>query len=547
MKDARQIKRSNRIRWTLPLFAFTAALIGGGCVADLERVTMPDGVALGTRVYQPAEGAGPWPTLLYRTPYDELFSRRFQDLANRGYAVVVQNTRGRIFSEGSDLFFASDGWGAQRDGLETVRWILDQPWSDGRVGGFGSSASAVTQHLLAGANPPNMAAQWIQDGSANLYDGTVFQGGAFRAEQILRFLQDNRFSQENFELLDAHPEYSALWEQYDMTRRQHLRNYPVVSYSGWYDTFLEPTIKNFQTLRADGGPIARAESKLIIGLFAHAPNQGAIPWPQEAAGPPLGYARELFLDHYVRDLPNGYDTLPPVAYYLMGALNDPAAPGNTWQFAEDWPPPAIDTPLFLNQNGALTLEPPEAALAFREYVYDPRNPVPTLGGANLVESVGNHDQRPIESRDDVLVFETTPLDAPAAITGLVRAVLHITSDRPDTDFTVKLSDVYPDGRSILLCDGVLRVRYRNSFSEPELMTPGTVYEIAVDVGSTAIVFNAGHRIRVAISSSNAPRFAPNPNTGAAPSIHDPVNPVSATNRIHMDASRPSAIILPVAQ
>jgi predicted acyl esterase len=514
---------------------------------DAEFVTMSDGTRLQTAVYLPADDAGTWPALLYRTPYSELRSSVWQQWANLGYAVVVQATRGRNGSGGSDLFFAADGWGQHTDGLDTVEWMLDQSWSNGRIGGIGASAPGITQNLLAGADPPNMYGQWLEDTSANLYDGTVFQGGVFRQSQILAFLEDNNFGEDSYSLIDGHPTYDEVWEQYDMTRRQQLREYPVGIFAGWYDTFLEASIDNFTSIKASGGTDARQHSKLIIGLSGHDVNEGAIPWPAAAAGPPPGYESDLFLQEYVQGEPNGYGDLPDVAYYVMGDLLNPFARGNEWRFAESWPVPAVDTPLFLYPDGVLRLVSPITVGTSRSYDYDPENPVPTLGGANLTLPIGNFDQRPIENRSDVLLFEVGPLLEPVTVIGMVKAFLFASSTQPDTDFTAKLTDVYPDGRSILLADGILRARYRDSFAEPELMNPGTVYEFLVEIGSTAIVFHTGHRIRLAISSSNAPRFAPNPNTGAEPSLYDPLEPVTATNRIFMDATRPSALILPIVE
>jgi putative CocE/NonD family hydrolase len=227
----------------------------------------------------------------------------------------------------------------------------------------------------------------------------------------------------------------------------------------------------------------------------------------------------------------------------MGDIGEPGAPGNLWRQAATWPPPSTATPAYLASDGTLSFQRPAAGAAPRSFTYDPSNPVPTRGGQNLTIPAGPMDQRPVENRPDVLLFTSPALDKPVEITGRVRAKLWVSSDAPDTDFTVKLTDVYPDGRSMLLLDGIRRMRFRNGFEKPELMKPGSVYPITVDLWSTSMIINKGHRIRIAVSSSNYPRFDANPNNGQPSWAGGPVR--VAHNTVYLDASRPSQVILPV--
>ena len=251
-----------------------------------------------------------------------------------------------------------------------------------------------------------------------------------------------------------------------------------------------------------------------------------------------------FFAHWLKDEKNGVPDDKPVHYYVMGDPEDPKAPGNFWRAADNWPPPSKPTHFYFHLDGSLARALPTED-GNRTYKYDPHDPVPTVGGQNLNIPKGPMDQRKVESRPDVLLFTTDTLPEPIEVTGRIRARLYIESDCPDTDFTVKLTDVYPDGRSMLVTDGILRARFREGFTNEVFMEPGKVYELTVDLWSTSIIFNRGHKIRVAISSSNDPRFDPNPNTGK-PFRADKETRV-ATNTLHLSRKHPSHVILPMYQ
>jgi putative CocE/NonD family hydrolase len=233
-----------------------------------------------------------------------------------------------------------------------------------------------------------------------------------------------------------------------------------------------------------------------------------------------------------------------VHYYVMGDCDDAAAPGNEWRSADRWPPPSTATPYYLHADKSLSTVAPQGTETLT-YQYDPEHPVPTLGGQNLLIAKGPMDQRPLESRDDVLLFTSQPLTEPVEVTGRITARLFVSSDCVDTDFTVKLCDVHPDGKSLLVTDGIRRASLRNSYEQHEPLSPGEVVELEVDLWSTSIIFNKGHQIRIAVSSSNAPRFEPNPNTGEP---HFTAGKTRiANNTVHLSDNHPSHIVLPVVK
>jgi hypothetical protein len=251
-----------------------------------------------------------------------------------------------------------------------------------------------------------------------------------------------------------------------------------------------------------------------------------------------------WFDRWLKGIENGVDREPAVRYYVLGDPEAPGAPGSEWREATSWPPQARETAFYLAGDGKLLRAPPEAKESKTTYTYDPADPVPTTGGANLIlGGKGPMDQRAIAGRQDYLRFATEPLDAPLEVIGRVRAELFVDSDAPDTDFAVKLVDVYPDGYEALLLDGILRARYREGFDREVFLEPGKVVRVKVDLWSTAVIFNRGHRIAVHVTSSNDPRFDPNPNTGK-PLRSSPERRV-ARNTVHHDAAHPSGILLPV--
>lgn len=511
-------------------------------------IPMRDGARLATDIYFP-EGEGPFPVILLRSPYDRKLGEGIaQDAARRGYVMVIQNTRGRFGSEGENLPFETDGWGKLRDGEDTVEWIARQPWCNGKIGTWGGSALGITQYLLAGTGTKKIAAQHITVGAPSLYNGVVYWGGVFRKAMIEDWLRISQFSPDALKIWTSHPTYDPYWRERDMTSRYRYANAPAIHIGGWYDIFAQATIDAFVGFQTKGGAGARGKQKLVVGPWTHGVFQekaGELTFPNAKTPPTTAHDIWKWFDHYLKGVDNGVDREPAVTYYVMGDVTDRNAPGNEWRTAEKWPPVnATPTPFYLHPDRRLSLQKPLQGGTLR-YTYDPKDPVPTVGGPRLTLPAGAMDQRKIESRPDVLVFTSEPLREPLEVTGRVKLVLWASCDAPDTDFVAKLCDVYPDGRSFNICEGILRARFREGFAKEKPMEPGKVYRFEIDLWSTSIVFNRGHRIRVHVTSSNAPAFDPNPNTGEPFRASERTRP--ANNTIYMDAQRASHVLLPVVQ
>jgi uncharacterized protein len=515
------------------------------CEAATETVMVPmrDGVRLATDVHVP-EGDGPWPTVLIRTPYNKDGVKGLANDANqRGYVLVGQDFRGRFASEGNDYpVFLHGGWGEHQDGYDTVEWIAQQQWSDGKVGGFGVSAPGVALNMMAPSQPPHLVCCYASVAFSSMYHQSAYQGGAFRKGLLESWLTLSKFSPKNLELFRAHPDYDDFWRQFDSERVVSQVNVPFMYVGGWYDIFIAGTLNSFMTVNKNGDTGARGKCRLVMEAYGHGRNEDLV-FPN--AGQPEAAGMWTWFDVWLKHDGAGLEKIPVVQYFVMGDPNDPNTPGNQWRTAENWPIVAETKKVFFHSDHRLRLEPPKEMFGSLSYKYDPKDPVPTIGGANLIISKGPKDQRAVESREDVLLFESPALPRHVEITGPVKVKLWASSTAPDTDFTAKLCDVYPDGRSMIVLDGIVRARHRNSMAKNELMEPEKIYEFEIDLWSTSLVFSPGHRVRVALSSSNALRFEPNPNTGA-PSGRDDKTQV-ATNTIYMNADHPSHIAFPVVR
>jgi predicted acyl esterase len=504
---------------------------------------MSDGVKLATDVYLPDKGAGPYPTILIRTPYNKNgLKASAAHLRPLGYAVVTQDMRGRFASEGHHaIIFGNDGIGGRhQDGHDTIAWIAEQPWSNGKVATWGASASGIVQNMATPGAPPALQGQVVIMAFSDYYHQAAYQGGVWRKELLEGWLKSQKMEEVNLPTFLEHAAYDDFWKALNAEAHAKRVNAPGVFVGGWYDIFLQGTINSFVTIHNEGGPDARGKCFLVIGPQAHGGFTQQVNYPHAGDAPINMLAPMNLVGHWIKGEKLS-QPLAPVHYYVMGDTKDPAAPGNFWRSVENWPPPSRATPFYMHADRELQREPPTKDGKLT-YQYDPQNPVPTLGGQNLIISKGPMDQRPLEVRDDVLVFTSEPLAEPFEATGKITAKLFISSDCPDTDFTVKLCDVFPDGESRLVADGIQRASLRRSFEQRELLQPGEVYELAVDLWSTSLIFNRGHRIRIAVSSSNAPRFEPNPNTGE-PHLEDGKTRV-ANNTLHLSPAHPSHILLP---
>ncbi|MCC7365569.1 MAG: CocE/NonD family hydrolase [Dehalococcoidia bacterium] len=565
-------------------------------------VPMRDGTVLRADVFRPAP-EGDYPVLLCRTPYNKSLANLsygwLQPIrpASEGYAVVIQDVRGRFESEGTFRPFHQE----LDDGFDTVEWCARQPWSNGRVGMYGLSYLGATQWLAAAAQSPNLQAIFPGLTGSDFYDGWTYQGGAFElgfnltwtalllampevsrqpfsAEQLqgimgglagvafdhwpaLRHLPVRdvpAFAHDMVapyykEWLD-HPVRDAYWEPITIESAHPKIHTPAYSLGGWFDLFIRGTVRNFAGMRENGATeLARNGQKLIVGPWYHGTqltgSAGQTVFGQ-AAMVLLEDLQMRFFDHWLKDVPNGIDSEPAVQLFTMGT--------NTWSTFDSWPPKeARATPWYFHSNGAaatargdgvLSQEAPKAERP-DTFVYDPLNPCPTVGGPlfpyPLDVPPGQYDQSAVEARPDVLCYTSAPLDRDLEVAGPVEVRLWAASSAPDTDFTAKLVDVAPDGTALNLADGIMRARYHRGFDAVNLLAAGGPVELTIDLAGTANVFKAGHRVRVEVSSSNFPRFDRNLNTGR-PVATDAEARV-ATNTVFHDTGRPSHIVLPVIE
>ncbi|MBU0497289.1 MAG: CocE/NonD family hydrolase [Candidatus Thermoplasmatota archaeon] len=505
-------------------------------------VEMRDGIHLATDVYRPKVRLLPHGSILVRTPYNKdnlavlglIFSLY-------GWPTVIQDMRGRFASEGEDTVFFND----HTDGADTLAWIANHSWSNGKIATIGLSALGIPQYLMAGTNPPELSCQGIIVATPNLYKHAIFQGGQLRKSLVEGWLEDQGSLQMLKEII-KHENYSLdYWTNVSLEDNWQDVNVPAIHMGGWYDIFLQGIIDGFHGYQNSGGPGAVGNSKLIIGPWTHV---GFISRTQGELTYPLNSIRIFWITllrdmimQYTMNRGGGYMDWPAVSYYVMGAVEEWGAQGNEWRFADSWPVPSIQRLWYFHANGMLQTVPGGDHEPLT-YHYDPMYPVPTRGGQNLNIEEGPLDQSSIETRDDVLIFTSAVLDEPYEVTGAISAHLFVSSDCVDTDFTVKVTDLYPDGRSMLITDGIVRMRNRNGMDHWEFMEPGSIYGVDVDLWSTSYIWNTGHRIRVAVSSSNYPRFLANPNT--ADGILQNQSYTVASNSVYVDAMYSSAIIFP---
>jgi putative CocE/NonD family hydrolase len=556
-----------------------------------------DGVTMAADIWRPMEGKAP--TLLVRTPYGKRFTSFYgasgflfpslMQFVNAGYAVMMQDTRGTGVSDGKFEPKIDD----LADGEDTVAWIVDQSWSDGIVGMYGASYVGMVQWAVATSDTPGLgaiaptcaAADWYtnlwysQGGAMSLSLDTMWNAQMYAADdmkssgatpdlkRLVAALSDPLSLNEVTPLAElplhgkgrwfddwiAHPDFDDYWKSQDWSGTDHMSNVtvPVLSIGGWYDLKVNGTVEGFTGVRHHGGSeSAREKSRLIIGPWDHAAFTGL--YMDRYFGPSaevdITTDHIAFFDEHLRGV-KPESAAPRVRIFVMGI--------DQWRDEADWPLPDTKyTDYHLDSSGSAATRHGDGSLsrtpvtheASDEFIYNPHDPVPTAGGALLPPVPGLFgpvDQSIVDGRDDVLCYTTDVLEDPLEVTGNVELKVFVSSSAADTDITAKLVDVFPDGRAFNLCDGMLRLRYRNSLSNPEPLDPETVYEVTVKLGVTSNVFLPGHRLRLDVSSSNFPRFDRNTNTGgfiAGESIDDAV---PATNRVHHGPGQPSRLVLPV--
>ncbi|MFY9553216.1 MAG: CocE/NonD family hydrolase [Blastocatellia bacterium] len=546
---------SSRRRFVFTSLAFILVLLAGALVTAASQqpgpasqpavqsakpieqmVPMRDSVKLATSIFLP-QGKGPWPVVLVRTPYGKDLQATGNSLwTNREFALVVQDCRGRFKSEGEYRPFMTD----HLDGYDTIEWIAKQAWSNGKIGMYGASAMGIAANLASMMNPPHLLANFVMVARASIYHQSAFMGGVYRKE-----LNDPWLKRQNAEWVIAetikHSVYDGYFDLAEMPKHWHEIHVPVYNYGGWYDIFGQGNIDNFVGLQSGGAGLAAGNQKLIMGPWGHGKVE-EVKYPTDSVVNATEEAMRWF-DYWLKGKDNGIMDEPPVRYYVMGDVTSAQAPGNEWRTALSWPVPSKPTSYFLKTGGALGEKLPFEQESSATYTYDPKNPVPTIGGANLSVKKGPMDQRATGDRKDILKFVTPVLTSPVEVTGRVKVELWAESDAPDTDFMAKLVDVYPDGTERLVLDSAVRARFRDGIDREVFMKKGEVYKFSLDLWSTSIIFNKGHRIAIHVTSSNDPRFDPNPNTGKPLRADDETR--VARNTIHYDRAHPSRVLLPI--
>ena len=530
-----------------------------------RMVPMRDGVRLATDVYLPAK-EGSFPALLVRDMYSNgsnAVRQRYAKFATaNGYAFVFQSSRGRYDSEGDWYPYFNE----INDGDDTLTWISDQPWSDGKVGMFGTSYLASVQWLAAVNGNPALVAIAPAMSPGNYYRDVAYPGGAFSLLSRARWgisLAGSRtnmsfpvdwigginhlplatlaesvgFDVPHFQDWLAHPSYDEYWAPLNLEARATEMSVPALNFGGWYDVFLRSTIGSYTTMTEQAASqVARDGQRLIIGPWPHGWNVsrqvGDIDFGEDALIEVEPLLLEWF-DHWMKDGPAPEGA--PIRLFIMGE--------NVWRDEQEWPLARTDyRPVYLHADGSLSEEAPNGD-GIRSYTYDPADPVPTLGG-NIMEPTlrGPYDQSPLDDREDILRFVSAPFDEPTEITGPVSAEIWATTDSRDTDFMVKLIVVKADGMAFNLVDGVIRARYRQGFEEEKLIEPGRAYKYTIDLWATSYLLSPGDRLRLDVTSSNYPRLARNLNTGAP--FAKTTEMKVANQTIHMSDEHPSRLILP---
>lgn len=539
-------------------FAFAAALSAAPASLDLGAVKeshvmipMRDGKKLSAYLYFPP-GNEKKPAL-FEQRYADITGtgtrKAAADLAARGFVVAMVNYRGTHESEGTWVGYRALAWGEKKDGYDVCEWLATQSWCTGKVGTFGSSQGGFAQNFLAVTQPPHLVAQYMVDTGLSLFQEGYRIGGVTRPGRF-KVIVDPKGSPDNEALLrewDQHPSYDDYWRAEDCSLHFGEMNVPCFTIGSWYDFMCQGSVASFIGRQRHGGPNSRGKQQLAIGPWLHGrlnkgSKVGELEFPTNAIWPELEHMSRWF-DHWLHGKDSGVMKEPAVRYYVMGAAGEAGAPGNEWRSAEDFPPDSTATDWFLHTDGKLGPGKPDMAGGSTSYVSDPARPMNIAGRA----FPGAKDARAFEEQSEVRTWTSEALNQPVEWTGRVKAEVFVSSTAKDSDFLLRVSDVYPDGRSMLLIDYPLRARYREGFDKEALLTPGEVAKLNWDIGWTSIIFNKGHRIRVTIASTGAPLYEPNPQTGNRLS-HTVSEPgVSAINTIWHDAVHASRVIAPVVK
>jgi predicted acyl esterase len=518
---------------------------------EITEVTIPmaDGASLSADVYLPGDGKYPTIVTITQAPkarWRESHLPRAGFSSSGDYAVVCVNTRGRAASRKNPRREGLNPFG--RDGYDVIEWVASRPWCNGKVGMWGGSNEGKNQYCTAQAKPPHlrciMPALTTPDtketGAPPRSYEQMYLGGVLRLEMFEGFPQGSPLVEQ----IRSRPLFDPSFYDRRPAGAPTLSaiEIPVMAIGAWFDNDVNrASIRTFLTLLGAANPELRGDHRLLVAPWIHNDmysdgTHGELEYANTAA-----YYREKerqFFDYWLRGIDNRQDETPAISYYQMGM--------NEWRTSEVWPPAGSkEVAFYLHPGGGLSPVPPTKNAASVSFVSDPSNPVPTVCGQNKGKShgKGSCDQREkVESHPDVLVFTGPVLTEDVDVAGDVKVEVHVSSDHEDTDIAFRLTDVWPDGRSMLVRDGILRMSLRESFEEYLFLTPGEVYEAVIDTIPVAHTFLEGHRIRLVVSSSNYPRWDVNTNTR-----DKSAEPERATNRLFVDADHASALILSVLE
>lgn len=526
------------------LLAFLPLYLTAQLSPVVDSIPVRDGKKLAADIYLPDTSGGmTYSTILIQTPYNRTmyrFNLPFGiglNLSNLHYAIVIVDWRCFYGSYSACVSNPDRG----KDGYDVVEWIASQPWSDGKIGTWGASALGKIQFETAKKHPPHLVCCVPLVASPVYMYNEYYPGGALRTE-YLQQLDVLGFGMSPFVL--AHPCYDFSWQYAEnATSYADSIQVPMLLIGGWYDHNTDLVLKFFKEMVTESDTSVRYKHKLLMGPWAHSSVgkqlQGELSYPM-AKNTSDTLALEFF-DYYFHGAHNGWPARPQVRYFQMGE--------NVWKTMDtNVFTDVSNIRLYLKSNGLLEASLPLSPGDLNTIEYDPRDPSPTHGGATLRTDLlqGPYDQaNVVESRNDVMIFNTPVLSANTVLKGKVKLKLYVSTDRKDTDFAVRLTDVYPDGKSMLLADGIARLRFRDGFapSDTGLAIPGQVYPLEIDMLTTCNTFLAGHKIRVSITSSIFPRYDRNLNNGGR--MYVAGDTLVASNKIYSNSSYASYVDLPL--
>jgi putative CocE/NonD family hydrolase len=550
------------------------------------RVPMRDGVTLSTDIFRP-DAPGKFPALLIRTPYGKATAISVPQarwFAERGYVLLQQDVRGRWDSDGQFYPFKNEA----NDGYDTDEWIGRQPWFSGKLGTLGGSYVGFTQwaqaihgskYLTAIAptvTTPEIYSDWFWINGVLLYGFAFPWGGISIDGHVAQYNTGNDWNHmfphlpvitsteaayhrtQHYKDWVSHPTRDSYWDGISLDNDYEKIGVPILSVDGWYDIFMRGALNDDQQMHKRGKTQeARTGKRIMIGPWAHSSGgrvaltgNGADPTPVDFGDNAVVDMQKVYLrwyDHWLKGVDNGVATEPPVKIFVMG--------DNYWRYENEWPLARTRyTNYYISSNGKANSQFGDGVLSPEapgdnppdSFAYDPANPVPSMGGnvcCSMVPS-GPWDQRPVERRDDVLIYTTQPVSQPLEVTGPISMTLYAATSAKDTDFTAKLVDIYPNGYALNIQSGIVRARYRQGAGKPaDLIQPGKVYEYTIDMWATSYVFEPGHRIRLEVSSSDFPRFDRNLNTDENPETSTRTEIAHQT--IYHSRQYPSHVVLAV--